>query len=103
MRFLIKVSIPVEAGNKVIKARKIGETFKSILDDLRPEAVYFVEEGGKRTPYIVADIADPSHLPRVAEPFFLAFNAEVEFHPAMNAADLEKATPDIDKAVKKYG
>jgi len=38
----------------------------------------------------------------VAEPWFLAFNAQVEFHPAMNLEDLKKATPGIEKAVKKY-
>jgi hypothetical protein len=38
----------------------------------------------------------------VAEPWFLAFNAHVEFHPAMTLEDLKKATPGIEKAVKNY-
>ena len=46
MRFLIKVSWPVEAGNAAAK-----EGFKdvgSILEELKPEAAYFYEENGKR-------------------------------------------------------
>jgi hypothetical protein len=38
----------------------------------------------------------------VAEPWFLAFDANIEFHPAMNLEDLKKATPVIEKAVKNY-
>jgi divalent metal cation (Fe/Co/Zn/Cd) transporter len=38
----------------------------------------------------------------VAEPWFLAFDAHVELHPAMNLEDLKKATPGIEKAVKNY-
>jgi hypothetical protein len=30
------------------------------------------------------------------------WHAQVEFHPAMNLEDLKKATPGIEKAVKKY-
>ena len=42
-------------------------------------------------------------MPAVAEPWFLGFNASVEFHPAMVPEDLEKAGPAIEQAVKNYG
>ena len=42
-------------------------------------------------------------MPAIAEPWFLGFNAAVEFHPAMVPKDLEKAAPAIEQAVKKYG
>ena len=45
---------------------------------------------------------DVSQIPAVAEPWFLAFNASVEIHPAMSQADLAKAWPGIEDAVKKY-
>ena len=57
---------------------------------------------GLMTIYLVIDLPDASHLPRVAEPFFLAFNGTVEFHPTMSPEDLMKAGPDIERAVKKY-
>jgi hypothetical protein len=38
----------------------------------------------------------------MAEPWFLAFNAHVEIHPCMNAEDLKKAGPGIERVVKKH-
>jgi hypothetical protein len=102
MRFLVKAVTPVESGNALIKKGKIGETIQGILGELKPEAVYFTAEGGKRTIYLVVDLPDASHLPRIAEPFFLTFNATVEFHPTMTPEDLVKAGPDIERAAKKY-
>ena len=101
MRFLVKVSLPVEAGNAAAK-----EGFKaipSILEEQKPEAAYFYLENGKRTALLVIDLQDPSQLPAIVEPWFIRFNAAVECHPAMVAKDLEKAGPAIEKAVKKYG
>ena len=49
MRFLVKVNIPVEAGNGAAKAGKLGTTIQSILADLKPEAVYFTDDNGQRT------------------------------------------------------
>ena len=97
MRFLIKASLPVEAGNAAAK-----EGFKavpSILEEQKPEAAYFYLENGKRTALLVIDLQDPSQLPAVVEPWFIGFNAAVEFHPVMVAKDLEKAGPAIEKAV----
>jgi hypothetical protein len=44
MRFLLKVHIPVEAGNTAAKAGKLGGTIQSILADLKPEAVFFTAD-----------------------------------------------------------
>lgn len=103
MRFLLKVSIPVEGGNRLIKEGRLASTIESIFGDLKPEAAYFSEEQGKRTAYLVVDIPEASHIPRVAEPFFIAFNADVEFHPIMSAEDLMRAGPAIERAAKQYG
>jgi hypothetical protein len=102
MRILLKVSIPVEKGNAAAKAGKLGAIIKSILDEQKPEAAYFTELEGERTGLIVVDLKDPSQIPAVAEPWFLAFDARVEFHPVMTPQDLMKAGPAIEAAVKKY-
>jgi hypothetical protein len=102
MRCLLKVSIPVEAGNATISDGTMPKTIESILNELKPEAAYFAEENGKRTGFIFLDLKDTSQIPAVAEPWFLAFNAHVEFHPAMNLEDLKRATPGIERAVKNY-
>jgi hypothetical protein len=102
MRFLVKVSIPVEAGNAA--AKKDGlKVIQKILEQQKPEAAYFVADGGKRTGLLIIDIKDASEIPGIAEPWFLALNASIEAVPAMVPADLKKAGPAIEKAVKAYG
>lgn len=102
MRFLIKVNIPVDAGNAAAKAGKLGETIQAILADLKPEAVYFTDDAGQRTAFIILDMKDASQIPAIAEPWFLAFNASIEIHPVMVPEDLARAAPAIDRAVKSY-
>jgi hypothetical protein len=103
MRFLVKVSMPVEAGNAAVKAGRLGTTIQSILADLKPEAVYFTDDNGQRTAFVFLEMQDASQIPAIAEPWFLAFNAKVEFHPVMVPDDLAKAASSIEAAVNKYG
>ncbi len=103
MRFLMKVNIPVESGNAAAKAGKLGATIQSILADLKPEAVYFTDDHGQRAGFIFLEMQDASHIPAIAEPWFLAFNASVEIHPVMLPEDQGRASDAIDKVVKKYG
>lgn len=100
MRFLVKVSIPVEAGNAA--AKEGFEVIRTILDQQRPEAAYFIAEGGRRTGILIIDMNDAAELPRIAEPWFLALNAGVSATPAMVPEDLQKAAPAIEHAVKAF-
>ena len=102
MRVMLKVTIPVEAGNAATKDGKLAETIQSILADLKPEAVYLTDNQGQRAAYIFMDLQDSSDIPRIAEPWFLALNASIELHPVMIPEDLAKAGPGIEQAVKKY-
>jgi hypothetical protein len=102
MRFLVKINIPVEAGNNAAKAGKLGETIQSILEELRPEAAYFTADNGQRTALLFVEMQDASQIPAIAEPWFLAFNASIECSPVMVPADLAKAGSAIEAAVKKY-
>ena len=103
MRFLVKVNIPVEAGNRAAKAGTLGTTIQAILTDLKPEAVYFMDDHGQRTAFLFLDMHDASQIPAIAEPWFLAFNASIEIHPVMVPEDLSRAGSAIEAAVKKYG
>lgn len=102
MRFLLKVNMPVEPANAAAREGKLGETIQSILDDLKPEAVYFAADKGQRTAFIFLEMKDASQIPAIAEPWFLAFNASIEVQPVMVPKDLAKAKPAINRAVKKY-
>ena len=102
MRCLVKISFPVENGNEAALNGTLGSTIESILSELKPEAAYFTAEKGQRGGFIVVDMKDSSQIPSIAEPWFLAFNAEVEMFPCMNIEDLKKATPGIEKSVKQF-
>jgi len=101
MRFLVKVSIPVEAGNHA--ARRGFQAIAQILEQQKPEAAYFIAEDGKRTGLLIMNMDEPSQLPAIAEPWFLAFNASIECTPAMVVDDLQRAAPAIEQAVKQFG
>jgi hypothetical protein len=102
MRMMLKVSIPVEAGNAAARNGELGSIVQRILADMKPEAAYFAEEDGKRTGYIFFHMTDSSEIPAIAEPWFHAFNATLTIRPAMNPADLAAAGPAIEKAVAGY-
>jgi hypothetical protein len=103
MRVLLKVEFPVEAANAAMKAGSMPKTIQAILDEQKPEAAYFLASNGMRSGLLILDLKDPSQIPALAEPWFLAFNASVELQPVMVPADLAKAGPAIEQAVKKYG
>src|SRR4051812_29966411 len=102
MRCLLKVTIPVESGNAAAKSGKLGSTIQSILAEQKPEAVYFLDNEGRRSAFIFLDMQDASQIPAIVEPWMLAFNAHIELHPVMTPDDLGKAGGAIEKAVKKY-
>ncbi len=101
MRFLMKVSIPVETGNE---AAAMGfAAIRTILEQQKPEAAYFIAEKGMRTGILILHMDDVSQIPALAEPWFLALNASVELTPVMLPEDLQKAAPAIAEAVQAHG
>ena len=100
MRFMIRLSIPPAKFNQAVHDGTAGAKIAKILDELKPEAVYFAADGGKRGGVIVADLKNASEIPKYAEPWFLYFDADVEFIPIMSPEDLQKA--GIEKLGKKW-
>jgi len=91
MRMILNVKFPHEEFNKAVRDGTVGHKVRRILEDANPEAVYFTEQNGQRGVIIIVDLEDPSKVPAFAEPWFLAFNADVEFHIAMTPDDLQRA------------
>lgn len=103
MRFLCTAQMDTEKANELARKGELGQTIQSIIDEIKPEAVYFIADEGKRTAVFIVDMQDMSQLPAVAEPWFLAFNADLNAVPAMLGEDLAKAGPAIEAAGKKFG
>ena len=94
MRVLLEVEIPHETFNAAVRNGSAGDKLKRILEATKPRAVYFTERGGQRGAIMVVNLEDPSKIPMFAEPWFLTFNADVEFHVAMTPEDLARAGLD---------
>ncbi len=94
MRMLLQVKIPHKEFNAAVKDGTAGQKLKRILEETKPEAVYFTEHNGQRGAIMIVDVKDPSMVPTFAEPWFLTFNADVEFHIAMTPDDLGRAGLD---------
>jgi hypothetical protein len=91
MRFLVQVVTPHEPFNTLIKEGMVETKMQAILAETKPEAAYFTEINGRRTVLLIVNLNDVSQMPSVAEPWFLIFGADVEFHPVMLGEDLGRA------------
>ena len=88
MRTLLRISIPLQAGNAAILDGRLLREVQSLLDQIEPEAAYFVTECGVRTALIVFDLREPSQIVAIAEPLLIRLNAAVEFVPVLTTDDL---------------
>lgn len=100
MRMLVHVKFPHETFNAAVRDGSVGRRMESILEDVKPEAVYFTEFDGRRGAILLVDVADPSRVPALAEPWFLSFNADVTFHVVMSPQEL--ASAGLDALGKKW-
>lgn len=100
MRMLVHVRFPLEPFNSAVRDGTAGEKIQRILESIKPEAVYFTEQNGHRGGTLVVNVKDSSEVPALAEPFFLTFNAEVEFRIAMTPEDLARS--GLDALGKKW-
>lgn len=96
MRFVIRVIIPTEAGNKMVQDPNFIQNIEGFRKNIKAEAAYFLEISGDRTALFIADVPSPDMIPVIAEPFF-KMGAKVEFHPAMILEDLKKGLANLPK------
>jgi len=94
MRMLQMIRIPHDTFNAAVRDGSADRKTQAILDDIQPEAVYFTEMNGRRTVLLIVDLPEPSRVPALAEPWFLTFAADVEFHVVMGPQDLRDAGLD---------
>ena len=100
MKMLLQVKLPNESFNAAVRDGSVGKKVQRILEDTRPEAVYFTEMDGTRGAIMIVDIDDPSKIPALAEPWFLYFNAEVKLRIVMTPDGLAEA--GLEELGKKW-
>ena len=100
MRFIVKITVPNEPFNTYVKDGSVAHRMGNILAETKPEASYFTELNGVRSAILIVNMDETSQIPAIAEPWFLQFNADVEFHPVMLGDDLAKA--NLEEIGKKW-
>ena len=100
MRMLMIATMPHQKFNATVKDGSAGAKLGKILEATKPESVHFTSICGKRTAVMVVNLPDASKIPALAEPWFLTFEADVQFYPCMTPADLKRS--GIDKMGKQW-
>lgn len=100
MRMLVNVTFPVEPFNTMVRNGKAGDIIGRVIDEIKPESMYFTELDGHRGAIMIVEIPSATAIPAIAEPWFLNFKAVCKFRIAMTPDDLMKA--DLAKLGKKW-
>lgn len=94
MRILMQIDIPHEPFNTYVREGTAGNKIGRVLEETNPEVIYFSEHAGTRGAVAVYDLEEAAQIPKLAEPWFLSFNANCRFRIAMTPEDLKKAGLD---------
>jgi hypothetical protein len=100
MRVMFTISLPTEPFNALARKGTLGQKIGKILEETKPESFYFTGNRYGRGAVAVFDVQDSSDIPHVAEPWFLTFNAEIEYGPAITPEELAKS--GLEEIVKKW-
>ena len=95
MRMLVNVICPVEPFNSMVRSGEAGEIIKKIIDDTKPESIYFSEFDGSRGAVMVIDVPNASAVPVIAEPWFLHFEAHCEFRTVYSSTARENTASGL--------
>jgi hypothetical protein len=98
---LMDITFPHEPFNTLVRKGTAGETIGKILAAVKPEAVYFTEQDGRRGAVLVINMTDASQIPALAEPWFLNFQADCKFRVTMTPEDLQRS--GLPELGKKWG
>ncbi|MCZ6757295.1 MAG: panthothenate synthetase [Bacteroidetes bacterium] len=101
MRYLVHIMVPHEPFNSYVRDGSAGQKIGRILEETKPEAIYFTEEDGTRGATAVYNIDSASDIPSIAEPWFLTFEADCRFRIAMSPEDLQNS--GLDELGQKWG
>jgi hypothetical protein len=94
MKFIVEVDMPLEPFNTYVRNGTAGEKLGEVLGAIKPETVYFTDNGVGRGAVMIVEMDSASQIPHVTEPFMLTFNASVHYRIAMSLEELQAAGLD---------
>jgi hypothetical protein len=91
MKFIIEVDFPLEPFNSYVRQGTVGEKIGEVLGAIKPEVIYFTDNGVGRGAVMIVDLENASQAPHVTEPLMLNFDASVHYRVAMSPEELQSA------------
>lgn len=79
MRMLLNVKLPHDTFNAAVRDGTVGKKLKRILDELKPEAVYFTEHEGHRGATLVINLEDLQRFRPLPNPGFFCSTPTASF------------------------
>ena len=101
MRLLLKVTFPHEPFNSMQRDGTAGPTLTEIFESIKPETVYMTLNNGMRCALCVVNVNSASDYPKIAEPFFLKFEADIEYEITMSLEELGAA--GLEELGRRWG
>jgi hypothetical protein len=91
MRFIVEASFPVEPFSTYVRQGVAGQKIGEALGSIKPEVVYFTDNGVGRGALMIVELTGANEIPHVTEPLMLNFDASVHFRIAISPEDLQSA------------
>ncbi len=92
VKMIMQFQLPPDKFNEAVLDGTAGQKMAKIMETQNRKQLITQRETGNMEAFIELD--DPSQIPFYAEPFFLYFDAQVEFFPFMTPEDLMRAGLD---------
>jgi hypothetical protein len=91
MKFIVEVGFPLEPFNTYVRKGTAGEKIGDVLGAIKPEVIYFTDNGVGRGAMMIIEVDRASQVPHVTEPLMLTFGASVHYRVAMAPEELQSA------------
>ncbi len=91
MKFIVEVGFPLEPFNTYVRKGTAGEKIGEVLGAIKPEVIYFTDNGVGRGALMIIEVDSASQVPHVTEPLMLNFDASVHYRVAMAPEELQSA------------
>ncbi|MDQ6783926.1 MAG: panthothenate synthetase [Actinomycetota bacterium] len=91
MKFIVEVAFPPEPFNTYVRKGTAGAKIGEVFGAIKPEVLYFTDNGVGRGALMIVEMDSASQLPHVTEPLMLNFNASVHYQVAIAPSELQSA------------
>ncbi len=90
MKFLLRLHFPTESGNKMLQDPNFPKKLEGVLNQIKPEAVYFTPIEGERGIIMIVNLPSADMIATIGEPLWMTFNCKLDLTPVMELSDLQK-------------